>query len=349
MTTPPDAGFRFDRPAALIAALPALLGFVPEDSLVLAVLEDDELSCVMRLDLSEDILGMCERVATAVVDGPGDSAVAVIVDEDGAACRMCCDGHQVLADALGDALARTGVRLRDVHVVDRVDAGGRWHCADGCGLGGEIDDPHASPVAAAAVLDGRRLYTRRSELQDVVAPTDPVRAAGLRAALLAHAATHGEEDPADQVRHAVAMAVAIARGECPDADDVVRLACALAVPCVRDTLYALAVSSIADEAEALWLGLARTVPFPWRADALVLLGFSTYVRGDGPLTGIAVGAALDGAPEHRMASMLDEALQRGVRPEQIRELGLSGYRVAQRLGVDLPPRPTFGGARPSRP
>jgi hypothetical protein len=52
-----------------------------------------------------------------------------------------------------------------------------------------------------------------------------------------------------------------------------------------------------------------------------------------------------------MAQMLDQALRGGMRPEQIRELGRSGYRLATQLGVTLPPRSLFGtrAARPFRP
>ena len=53
-------------------------------------------------------------------------------------------------------------------------------------------------------------------------------------------------------------------------------------------------------------------------------------------------AALRGDPKHRMAGMLDTALQSGMRPEQIRELAGTGYRLARRLGVRLPPRQAFG-------
>jgi hypothetical protein len=43
-----------------------------------------------------------------------------------------------------------------------------------------------------------------------------------------------------------------------------------------------------------------------------------------------------------MAGMLDTALQSGLRPEDIRELAVTGYRLAKRLGVRLPPRRAFG-------
>ena len=126
---------------------------------------------------------------------------------------------------------------------------------------------------------------------------------------------------------------------------------------VRDTLYALAVGENAGEAESLWALLARTLPQPWRVEALVLLAFSAYARGDGPLAGVSLEAALRCEPDHRMAGMLDTALQSGLRPEQIRELATTGYRLAKRLGVRLPPRRAFGRAgrgrrlrvRPSRP
>jgi hypothetical protein len=51
---------------------------------------------------------------------------------------------------------------------------------------------------------------------------------------------------------------------------------------------------------------------------LALLAVSAYVRGDGPLTGVALSAALAADPGHRMAGLLDVALHGGVRPEELR-------------------------------
>ncbi len=117
-------------------------------------------------------------------------------------------------------------------------------------------------------------------------------------------------------------------------DDILaRLARALTDTRVRDTLYALAVGENAGQAEALWAELSRTLPEPWRVEALVLLAFSAYARGDGPLAGVSLDAALRCDATHRMAGMLDTALQSGMRPEQIRELATTGYRLADRLGV----------------
>jgi hypothetical protein len=43
-----------------------------------------------------------------------------------------------------------------------------------------------------------------------------------------------------------------------------------------------------------------------------------------------------------MASMLDTALQSGLPPERIRDLAATGYRLADLLRVNLPPRRMFG-------
>src|ERR1700712_5706423 len=100
MTTFRASDFHLNRPATLIAALPAVLGFVPEDSLVLVTVEDGELGCVMRVDLSEGLLGSVAHMADVAAASAPDGAIAVIVDDDGASCRMCLDEHRLLAATL---------------------------------------------------------------------------------------------------------------------------------------------------------------------------------------------------------------------------------------------------------
>ncbi|MGV0834707.1 DUF4192 domain-containing protein [Mycolicibacterium thermoresistibile] len=347
MATSPTPDFNLNRPGALIAALPAVLGFVPEQSLVLVTLEGSELGCVMRVDLSEDLPEAVQHLAEVAAAAAPDAAIAVIVDRDGATCRMCNDEHRQLAAALTDALARYGIDLLAAHVVDRVAAGGRWHCADGCGAGGRVEDPFASPLAVAAVLDGRRLYTRRTELLEVIEPASD-RNPQLAEAITRTAEERGELRTDAQARRDVQQMITAARRIAAGADlpeaQLCALACALGDGRVRDTLYALAVGDDATNAENLWAWLARTLPEPWRIEALVLLAFTAYARGDGPLAGVSLDAALRCDPDHRMAGMLDSALQSGLRPERIRELAVSGYRMADRLGVQLPPRRAFGRA-----
>ena len=81
--------FQLNRPGALIAALPAVLGFVPEKSLVLVTIDRGELGCVMRVDLSPELLdfvGHLAEVAAAAQPGRRDRSRR---RREGAGCRLC--------------------------------------------------------------------------------------------------------------------------------------------------------------------------------------------------------------------------------------------------------------------
>jgi hypothetical protein len=342
MTTSQTPDFHLNRPGVLIAALPAVLGFVPEKSLVLVTIDRGEMGCVMRVDLSDELADTVDHIAEVAAAARPDAAIAVVVDENGATCRMCNDEHRELAATLSTALAQWGIELLAAHVVDRVAAGGRWHCADGCGSAGTVEDPAASPLALAAVLDGRRLYARRTDLQEIIAVADPDRSAALAERIASNVADRSDADARSDIEAAIAAAACVADGGTLSDGMLARLADALTDPRVRDTLYALAVGENAAQAESLWAELSRTLPRPWRVEALVLLAFSAYVRGDGPLAGVSLDQALRCDATHRMAGMLDTALQSGMRPEKIRDLATTGYRLADRLGVRLPPRRAFG-------
>lgn len=337
MTTS-HSDFQFNRPGALIAALPAVLGFVPEKSLVLVTIDRGELGCVMRVDLSLALPNTIGHLAEVAAAARPDAAIAVVVDEEGAACRLCNEDYQAIRDALLGFLADHAIELLDFHVVDTVGRGGRWHCLDGSW--GTVDDPSASPLAMAAVLDGRRLYARRDDLQKVINVADAAASEALVGVIREQA--DAEIDVALAVEDTMAAAVQAAAGEELSEALTARLACAVTDPQVRDVLYALAVGDRAAEAETLWAMLSRALPTPWRVEALVLLAFSAYARGDGPLAGVSLEAALCCDATHRMAGMLDTALQSGMRPEQIRELAMTGYRLAKRHGVKLPERREFG-------
>jgi hypothetical protein len=341
--------FELNRPGALIAALPAVLGFVPEESLVLMSIDNGQLGTVMRVDLSPILANRIGQLAELASAAAPEAAIAVIVDADGAGCPIRNDEYRRLCATITAELAHRDVVLWAAHVVDRVAPGGRWHCVDACGSAGAVDDPLASPLAMAAVLDGRCLYARRTDLQAVIAVDDRARSAALVHLIGERAASREVAycaDPGGCVRSdiedAVAAAARVADGQRLSDSEVAKLGCALADTEVRDALYALAVGRGAGQAESLWAHLSRNLPQPWRAEALVLLAFSAYARGDGPLAGLSLEAALRSEPGHRMAGMLDTALHSGLRPEHIREVAFSGYRLAQRLGVRLPPVRAFG-------
>src|SRR3954454_8491227 len=112
-TSQPD--FQLNRPGALIAALPAVLGFVPEKSLVLVTIDSGALGCVMRVDLSPQLLDSASHLAEVAAAAGPDAAIAVVVDAEGAGCRLCNDDYRDLHEALDHRLADHAIDLLDFH------------------------------------------------------------------------------------------------------------------------------------------------------------------------------------------------------------------------------------------
>ena len=306
MTTS-QSDFQLNRPGALIAALPAVLGFVPEKSLVLVTIDSGALGCVMRVDLSLELRDSVAHLAEVAAAAGPDGAIAVVVDAEGAGCRLCNDDYRDLQQALDDRLSDQQIDLLDFHIVDTVGRDGRWHRLDGSW--GTVDDPSASPLAMAAVLDGRRLYARREELTRVIAPTDTAASDALADVIDSH--TDAEVDLASAIEEAMTAAARAATGRELSEVVMARLARALTEPQVRDVLYALAVGKKAAQAEGLWAELSRALPPPWRVEALVLLAFSAYARGDGPLAGVSLRRPCAATPATGWQACLTRRCSRG--------------------------------------
>jgi hypothetical protein len=306
-----------ESPTGVLEALPSMLGFPPENSLVVVAVQRGAIGCVMRMDLdavAKD--GACERIAELAARNDTDAVVAVIVSRDGALCPVCGEQYRDLIRGLTEALERRDVRMLGAHVADRIEGGGRWHCIDNCGAGGVLNDPASSAVAAAAVADGRRLYRHRDEIKALV--TADADRAGTLAPLLS--AAGAVECVVDAVRAAVDAARRMNAGAALTDAEMASIGATVAVVRVRDRRFTTADSDESGAAEALWTLLGRVLPQPWRAEALTLLAFSAYLRGDGPLVGIALETVRSEAPAHRLAGLMDTALQGGVRPDEIREL-----------------------------
>lgn len=331
-----NAQIRLDNPGDTIAAIPAVLGFVPQSSLVIVSLEQNRIGAVLRVDLADDPIGNAAQIAAVTAASGADNTILVVVDNDGALCPMCNEDHRRLGEALAAALVDEGVGMAALWVVDAVAAGGTWQCLGGVGQGtrGRVEDPSCSAMAAAAVLGGRRLYGKREELLDVIAVDNPARTAALTGVLEDckrkrdnDLRTNPDDSQSRSVVDAMTAVALVTGGAELDDSQIADLACSLADGTVRDALYGLAVSAEAGRVEDTFAWLSRTLPDPWRAEALTMVAMFAYCRGDGPLAGIALEAALRINPAHRMATLLDTALQSGLRPNRIRELAESHRRT----------------------
>jgi hypothetical protein len=361
------AQLHVDDPGELIAALPAMVGFVPERSLVVAVLRAAPehvdvpiIDAVVRFDLDQDggsrrglAAAFAEHVGRICLSENAGEVLAVIVDDrvrEPAPRRP--DAHRTgPCGALIAALARRlvddyEVVLGGAWAVCAIDTEQRWWSLLDADQRGTLPDPATSMVTVAHVLDGRPIHRARSELTALVAVDTALReevAAQLDDAVTAArdryvgAIRRGDPDGYHRrmLEHVLWQIANIEFGTRLTAREFAELAAALRDRVVRDALFALAVGDHAAAAERLWVTLVQVLSDSDRADAAALLGYSAYVRGDGPLAGIAFQAALEAEPSHPMAILLETALRAGMRPDQLRRLARSGLETAADLGVEL--------------
>ncbi|WP_330256747.1 DUF4192 domain-containing protein [Nocardia sp. NBC_00565] len=365
----PGDALHVDDPGELIVAVPAMVGFVPERSLVVAVLRGAPspehspiIDAVVRFDLDSDggsrrglAAAYAQCVAHICATEGAAEVLAVIVDdrvrEPRRARKQGAAGAGpwgTLIAAFARRLAAQEVFLEGAWAVRAIEADQRWWSLLDPNHRGTLPDPATSMVTVAHVLDGRPIRGARSELTDLVAQNEELAqqvSAHLDNALaVAHeryavAVRRGDPDRYHRqaLEHVLSQIANTDSGASLSATEYAELAVALRDRTVRDSLFALAIGDHATAAENLWVTLTHALSGSDRADAATLLGYSAYIRGDGPLAGIALQAALDTDPAHSMAILLEISLRTGMRPDTLRRLAYCGLGIAADLGIDLGP------------
>ncbi|MEV6276696.1 DUF4192 domain-containing protein [Nocardia sp. NPDC051832] len=353
-------------PAELISSIPALLGFVPHRSLVVAAVRPGSadasptLSSVVRFNLKptgdqrEQLRAIALNVARICTADQADRVLAVVIDDRLGVPDPAEPPHHwtaqysILASALDSSLAVHEVLLAGAWAVPATDGDQLWWSLLTRPDGGVVPDPGVSSIAMARALDGRPIYRSRADLESLLYPNlvqaevvsvELAAAERRRQARYLRALRHNEL--AGYHRALLEMVLwriaDVACGEIPSPAAIAELVGALREPTVRGTLYALPYTTYAGPAEQLWLRMVQALPGAERADAAAVLGFSAYVRGDGPFAGMAFDAALAVEPSHFMAGQLETGLRTGMRPGPLRRVARSGHDVATDLGVDLGP------------
>lgn len=336
---------RIDSPAGLVAALPAILGFTPAESLVVLgfTAHDDRLRLGVSARVDLDGIGDClEDVTRAVVDRvgagtPAQVALIVIRDDGGGgveagAAAAQSPPREELATAVATGFGALGVECPTRLWVPRIAAGARWRCYDRCACGGVLPDPQASEAAAHTALLGRAIYRDRGEVEASLT-ADPDAESPRRRELLAaaclDAVTARTVDAAAARRRDLGMIrgaiAALAAGQRPDEALTVRIAAALGDPSVRDVClgFALGADARVDPAGAapLWQTLTRALPAHAVADPATLYAFAVLLReGGGAALSVALERARRADPGHRLSGLLDQMLAAGIGLAQITEI-----------------------------
>ncbi|MGW6697251.1 DUF4192 domain-containing protein [Nocardia sp. NPDC055049] len=333
----------------LIAAIPAMLGFVPTRSLVMALLSTDDtpegaqsIRAVMRFDIdaAADLAGvrhLANVVESVCLRENLTSTMLIAVDDR--------PTRSTIAEDVLHHLNRAGIEPSHAWWVGEITTGVEYQDLLTLGRAGRVDDPRASTVAFAHVLEGNQIYGSRDELADLLTPN-----ADLAAQLQPHigaAAAHYRDNLAEatDAEHANAfrreatewiLAQISTADQMPlTAEDLVMIVALVRDRMIRDIMFGLSATEHRAPAAALWRQIASATEGPDRADAATFFGYSAYHHGDTVVAGIAIAAALHADPDHVIANLLDVALRECIRPDQIRRMADTGREIAAELGIDI--------------
>jgi len=322
-------------PAQFITAIPCLVGFRPENSIVLIGLGGDGgggVTSILRADLppAEREADAVEFITDTLCRSPGAEVLIVVVGRHpGHPPCSKSPPHARLVRRIAGAFRKRGRRADYAAWTSEIRGGNHWRTyrPDSPVSEGILPDENSTVLAAVCAAEGMVTFDSRAELEQLLEPDDP-SAHEKRARLLDAAVEALSPDimPADTYEECARIVRAaidqVRRGDLSFTDEqVVRLALALSNPQVRDSCLGTAVPHTSDRsrhARRLWLELVRLTPPPERAEAAVLLCYAAYMHGEGSFALMAAENALDADPSHRLAFLLRACLMNGQPPEDLR-------------------------------
>ncbi len=322
---------RLTDPGEIVAVVPQLCGFLPEDSLVVLSLRGQRrrVGLTVRLDLPRvgDEAAVAALCAARIV---GDGAAAAV------ACVFGAEPREGLVAEVRAACEDAGVPLVEALHVD----GGRWtsYACDGpcCPAGGTPVPVRAAVldlVAAERTAAGRAVLRSREELVASVAPPEPSAkgAAQVEAARQQAHRTGAGELRGRTVALADALLDAVSEGGAVDGQDAAQLAVGLEDVLARDEV----ATRMLDRSAALLAVLVqvvRLVGAPVDAPTCALLAWVAYGSGDGALANIALDRALAAQPEHSLGLLLRACLDAGLPPDELRDVARATRDALRRPG-----------------
>lgn len=291
-------------PDELIAAIPHLLGFKPEESIVFLPMRSD--LPVARVDLpatarDRDLVWNSIRDAFNRYAQPGTSVGIVCITADR---EMATDvGHEFVA-----RLDNIGIDTQLLIWADET----RWADLDTGDMGLQTEAAKEL-IAAATVLTGRAqpAATRDSLATSLVGDREPV------ARLLPETRASARENTAKlEGRWALARMQRFQRDgvRLSDADAARLLVAVESIP-TRDRLWLDMNRGNASSHVALWTDMTQRAPDEVRAAPASLLGFASWLSGHGALA----WCALDQVPQDKpyaLANLVASAVQTGMHPRE---------------------------------
>ena len=287
-----------------LGLIPHLLGFHPEDSLVVLVMDGGQLSLTARLDLADaawpdGVEGVLTRIWCRYPAADAWFVAYTAHREYGWAVLRRCDAF------LPEASARRLI------AVD----GRTWQADSPQGPRG-VHDPGCSRAAAEAAMHG--LVARRSRDELAALVDGPPTADTGRLVAVAHRV--GAEVAADPIsRWPHLMGMVLERfddtGSLDDAE-AARLAILAAHPPARDVALLSMARERAEAQVDLWRRVVNRTLAVHQGHPLALLGMAAWIAGDGALVSVCLERATQLLPPNALLRILTQLVDTVTPPTQ---------------------------------
>ena len=317
-------------PTGLVAAVPSLLGFHPQESLVVLCIRPPGLvGPVVRADLDGSgqppPAAMAAQLASFAIRY-GQTAAVICYTEQG--------GRPPLLDETIAALDRGDMPIFVVLTVRDGVIRSSWtaeiEAADHGLPEPPDDDPQAQAMAVLNVGSGRGVLRNRDALRASIAAPVGDALTEARAAILGFCEELSSL-PADVPQIEATMvargsrAMTRARRELRQAGRVATGTAAELIVltnsvAVRDAVIARAVAQYDTDWVATFISVVTRCPPEEAAEICSVLAVVAYRYGDGALSQVAIDRCLAAEPRHRLGHLLLSATGAGLPPEELAEL-----------------------------
>ena len=319
-------------PHDLLAAVPFMVGYHPQDSLVAMALREDKVVMAMRVDYpdSSSIEAISKTIALHLVREKASEAIIVgylpqkeIASDPLLVVRECIAGHSIIVK---ECIEVRSDRFRSSLCADLTC------CPPEGNLIPQLSD---SRVTAEQVAAGNPLpFLDLDEMKRSIAanPTDKELIKAIKA--VAEIDYESDEVNAHQLTGANAinqMALEFLRdGVVVDKALIALVLVRLLDLQVRD--YAMGISGMGisgmgisqeksdDQLWDMWRWLLRVAPRGYVAPVAVIFATSSYERGDGALAQRALDRAFEDSPKYQMAKLLRRTFAAGWPPSAFTQM-----------------------------
>jgi len=304
-------------PHDLLAAIPFLIGYHPENSLVLVALKDDNVGMAMRVDMPTDIAPESYDLLASHFQREAADAALIVAYVDSES-----DPEAVLINTSA-ALLRTGISIKESLIV----SDGRYrsmlcHDSECCPpLGSPIPDIDSSRIAAEHVIAGHPMpFANVSGLVQSIAALPSAMQESWQSEVRAFWIESDSESLLDLQRDGATAVIdlageyALGRGA-EDRELAARVIGRISDIQVRDYALGSHNDETADAYWQMWRELLLIAPPGFVAPIASIFAALAYERGEGALAHKALDRALADDESYSLALLLRRVFTAGWPPQ----------------------------------